>query len=82
MADYAVAFDERPDTATYTSVIINRVPYDKTEDTEAKGLSKCARLLRGRFAARIWAPIRGTERFKAAVGKMAECAESFDEDGE
>ena len=82
MADYAVAFDERPDTATYTSVIINRVPYDKTEDTEAKGLSKCARLLRGRFAARIWAPIRGTERFKAAVERMAECAESFDEDGE
>ena len=82
MADYAILCDERPDTATYTSVIINRVPYDKSEDTEAKGLSKCARLLRGKFAARIWAPIRGHERFKAAVQRMLECAERFDEDEE
>ena len=81
MADYAVLYDTRPDTAVYTSVIINRVPYDKSEDTEAKGISKCARLLRGNFAARIWAPIRGTERFKEAVGRMIECAERF-EDGE
>ena len=82
MADYAILCDERPDTATYTSVIINRVPYDKSEDTEAKGLSKCARLLRGKFAARIWTPIRGHERFKAAVKRMLECAERFDEDDE
>ena len=82
MADYAVLYDTRPDTATYTSVIINRVPYDKSEDTEAKGISKCARLLRGNFAARIWAPIRGHERFKAAVKRMLECAERFDEDEE
>lgn len=81
MADYAVLYDTRPDTATYASVIINRVPYDKSEDTEAKGISKCARLLRGNFAARIWAPIRGTERFKGAVGRMIECTERF-EDGE
>ena len=81
MADYAVLYDTRPDTATYASVIINRVPYDKSEDTEAKGISKCARLLRGNFAARIWAPIRGTERFKEAVGRMIECAERF-ENGE
>lgn len=81
MADYAVLYDTRPDTATYASVIINRVPYDKSEDTEAKGISKCARLLRGNFATRIWAPIRGHERFKGAVGRMIECAERF-EDGE
>lgn len=81
MADYAVLYDTRPETATYASVIINRVPYDKSEDTEAKGISKCARLLRGNFAARIWAPIRGHERFKEAVGRMIECAERF-EDGE
>ena len=79
MADYAVLYDTRPDTATYASVIINRVPYDKSEDTEAKGISKCARLLRGNFAARIWAPIRGTERFKRAVGRMIECAERFED---
>jgi tetratricopeptide (TPR) repeat protein len=82
MADYAVLYDTRPDTATYTSVIINRVPYDKSEDTEAKGISKCARLLRGNFAARIWAPIRGHERFKGAVGRMIECAEQFEDEEE
>ena len=82
MADYAVLYDTRPDTAAYTSVIINRVPYDKSEDTEAKGISKCARLLRGNFAARIWAPIRGTERFKEAVGRMIECAERFEDEEE
>lgn len=82
MADYAVAFDNRPDTDTYRSVIINRVPYDKSEDTEAKGISKCARLLRGNFAARIWAPIRGHESFKAAVARMIECAENFRDDEE
>ena len=82
MADYAVLYDTRPDTAVYTSVIINRVPYDKSEDTEAKGISKCARLLRGNFAARIWAPIRGTERFKGAVGRMIECAERFEDEEE
>ena len=82
MADYAVRYDTRPDTAVYTSVIINRVPYDKSEDTEAKGISKCARLLRGNFAARIWAPIRGTERFKGAVGRMIECAERFEDEEE
>ena len=82
MADYAVAFDNRPDTDTYRSVIINRVPYDKSEDTEAKGISKCARLLRGNFAARIWAPIRGHEQFKTAVARMIECAENFRDDEE
>ena len=82
MADYAVLYDTRPDTAVYTSVIINRVPYDKSEDTEAKGISKCARLLRGNFAARIWTPIRGTERFKGAVGRMIECAERFEDEEE
>lgn len=82
MADYAVLYDTRPDTAVYTSVIINRVHYDKSEDTEAKGLSKCARLLRGNFAARIWAPIRGHERFKEAVGRMIECAERFEDEEE
>ena len=80
MADYAVLYDTRPDTATYASVIINRVAYDKAEDTEAKGISKCARLLRGKFAARIWAPIRGTEEFKEAVTRMAECADNFEDE--
>ncbi len=79
MADWAIRFDERPDVATYASVIINYVAYDKEADTESKGISKCARLLRGNFGARIWAPIRGTERFKEAVGRMIECAERFED---
>ena len=80
MAEWAIRYDERPDTATYSSVIINHVAYDKEEDTEAKGISKCARLLRGNFAARIWAPIRGTERFKEAVGRMIECAQAHEDE--
>jgi hypothetical protein len=82
MADWAIRFDQRPTTAIYASVIINRVPYDKEADTEAKGLSKCARLLRGNFSARIWSPIRGHERFKGAVGRMIECAEQFEDEEE
>ena len=82
MADWAIRFDQRPATATYASVIINRVPYDKEADTEAKGLSKCARLLRGNFSARIWSPIRGHERFKGAVARMIECVENFGDDEE
>ncbi len=76
MVDYAVAFDERPDTATYSSVAINRVVYDRATDTEARGVSKCARLLRGQFAARIWAPIRSDARFRAAVARLIACAEA------
>ena len=82
MAEWAIRYDERPAAATYSSVIINHVPYDREADTEAKGISKCARLLRGSFAARIWAPIRGTERFKEAVRRMIECAEAHAEDEE
>lgn len=82
MADWAIRFDQRPATAIYASVIINRVPYDKEADTEAKGLSKCARLLRGNFSARIWSPIRGHERFKGAVARMIECVENFGDDEE
>lgn len=80
MADYAIAYDERPDTATYSSVIINRVPYDRSRDTEARGIGKCARLLKGRFQGRIWAPIRGDERFKDAVARMIACAKAHPEE--
>ncbi len=82
MADYAILFDERPAAAVYSSVIINDVTYDRSEDTEARGVSKCARLLRGSFGARLWTPIRGQERFRLAVERMAACAEKHDTDGE
>lgn len=80
MADYAVLFDGRPAEAVYESVIINRVAYDRSADTEARGVSKCARLLRGNFTARLWTPIRGEERFRAAVEKMTACAEAYAEE--
>ena len=80
MADWAIRYDERPDTAIYSSVIINHVAYNKEDDTEAKGISKCARLLRGNFSARIWAPIRGTDQFKNAISRMIECAQAHADD--
>ncbi len=76
MAAYAVLYDERPDEAVYPSVAINSVRYRRDEDTEARGISKCARLLRGNFSARIWSPIRSEERFRAAVARMVACAEA------
>ena len=80
MADWAIYYDERPESAAYSSVVINRVAYAKEEDNEAKGLSKCARLLRGNFGARIWAPIRGSERFREAISRMIACAEAHTEE--
>ncbi|MBR5124035.1 MAG: helix-turn-helix transcriptional regulator [Clostridia bacterium] len=82
MADYAILFDERPTTATYGSIVINAVPYDRSRDTEARGVSKCARLLRGNFNTRLWASVRGQERFKAAVERMAACAEACESQDE
>ena len=75
MADAAVACDERPEKAPYTSVIIQHLTYDKSEDTEAKGMSKCARLLHG-MSSPIWASLRTNDRFRAAVAQMIQCAES------
>ncbi len=74
MADYAIRYDERPESTVYSSIIINAVPYEKAEDTEARGLSKCARLLKGNFSQQIWAPIRGEEAFRETVEKMRACA--------
>ncbi len=74
MAEAAIAFDERPETALYSSVIINRVSYARSEDTEARGISKCARLLKGQFSARVWSPIRSEARFRLAVERMEVCA--------
>ena len=78
MADYAIAFDTRPDRAAYPSVLLRSVVYDKTNDTEARGMSKCARLLESRFAARIWTPIRSHARFRDAVKRMADCAAALE----
>ena len=68
MADHAIAYDTRPESATYTSLPINCVQYEK----EAEGATKCAKLLAGRFGSRIWAPIRDTEQFRAIMARMSE----------
>ena len=73
--------DERPDSAAYTSVIIGHLTYDKSEDTEARGISKCARLLGG-MNTPIWGSIRSNERFRAAITRMIQCAESHPDQDE
>ena len=71
MADYATAFDSLPEISEYKSVLLNTIQHknEKAEGVEAPTL--CEKLLRGRFSNRIWAPIRGDERFVAAVEKMS-----------
>lgn len=80
MADYAVMCDSRPDVSVYSSILLDEVEYRKADDTESRGMSKCARLLGSRFSARIWNPIKQNERFRAAVIRMAECAQRFEEE--
>ncbi|MBE6547529.1 MAG: helix-turn-helix transcriptional regulator [Ruminococcaceae bacterium] len=65
MAQYAIAFDTRPDSANYTSILINKVEHVRSGD-----ISLCSKLLRGRFSSRIWAPIKNEPRFIAAVQSM------------
>ena len=67
MAKHAIAYDERPDGVKYTSLLLNKVEHKK----DIEGASLCAKLLRGKFASRIWAPIRSSKRFTAAVESMA-----------
>lgn len=63
MVQHAIAYDTRPQNATYSSVLINKVEHIK----DPEGVSLCAKLLRGRFSSRIWMPIKNEERFIAAV---------------
>ena len=65
MAEYAVAFDTRPEKANYSSILINKVEHTRSGDT-----SLCSKLLRGRFSSRIWAPIKNEAKFAAAIQLM------------
>lgn len=69
MAEYAVAFDSAEDGRTYGSLLLNTIEYKKSEN-----VTLCAKLLRGRFGNRIWAPIRNDERFVSAVESMEKFA--------
>lgn len=81
MADAAIMCDERPDQAAYTSVVISHLTYDRSEDTEARGMSKCARLLGG-MNAPAFASLRSTERFRTAITRMIACAEAHPDEEE
>ena len=70
MAEHAIAYDTLPERSTYTSVLVNTVEYANETSPESEGVTLCEKLLRGRFANRIWSPIRGHERFVAAIESM------------
>ena len=78
MADYAVAYDRRPAEAVYGSALINRVTYsraaDGTERHTDPDAGKCARLLPHLTGSRVFAPLQDHPRFRAAVGRMTDCA--------
>lgn len=75
MAEHALAFDSLPESASYESVLLNTIEYhnDKRDDVET--LTLCEKLLRGRFANRLWAPIRNEARFIAAIDSMEKGAQ-------
>lgn len=81
MAAAAIMCDARPNKAAFTSVIIKQLTYDKSEDSEARGISKCARLLGG-MNAPIWSPLRVSDRFRTAITQMIECAEAHPDQDE
>ena len=68
MADFAIAFDSLPESDTYSSVLLNTIEFKN--DRFESGVTLCARLLRGRFANRIWASVRGDARFISAISRM------------
>ena len=70
MAEYAIAFDNLPESRTYSSVLINTVEYKNEKYDDDSAVTLCAKLLRGNFANRVWSPIRDDERFRAAVSSM------------
>lgn len=81
MADYAVMYDTRPETAMYESVLIDRVVYDKSADGDERDTNpaagKCARLLAGLNGTRAFQALRPEPRFRDAITRMSECAESL-----
>ncbi len=76
MATYATAFDSLPESAKYESVLLNTIEYKSEKHEGFEGLTLCDKLLRGRFANRIWSPIRNDERFITAIDSMSKYAHS------
>lgn len=70
MSENAIKFDTRPNSATYSSVLLNKVSYEKGEKGDSPELTLCSKLMRGRFSNRIWAPIKSDPRFVSAVEAM------------
>lgn len=65
MAKYAIDYDSCDGAHIYSSLLLNTIEYQKGE-----GVTLCEKLMRGRFANRIWAPIRNDARFVAAIETM------------
>lgn len=78
MADYAVAYDERPAESVYTATLINRVAYVRADDDTARhtnpAVGKCARMLPHLTGSRAFATLQQQPRFRDAVARMADCA--------
>lgn len=70
LAEYAIAFDRRPEAAHYTSVVLHHVECIRENTPDARR-SKCARLLRSLQSARAFAPLHEEPRFRAALEHMA-----------
>lgn len=70
MARFAIAFDSLSDEEKYTGVLINSLEYKNERPEGVEGPSLCQKLLRGRFANRIWSPIRNDARFISAIASM------------
>ena len=70
MAKYAIDFDTLPENNQYTGVLINTLEYRNEKPEGVESLTLCQKLLRGRFANRIWAPIRNDARFVSAIASM------------
>ncbi len=66
MAKYAIAYDTRPNSSSYSSILINKVEDVRNEDE----VSLCSKLLRGRFSSRVWTPIRNETEFTEAIKSM------------
>ena len=74
MAQHAILFDSLPKNSKYSSVLLNTIEYSNDRDGQNVP-TLCAKLLKGRFASRIWSSIRSNERFVAAVDSMIKAVE-------
>ncbi len=71
MSAHAIKFDTRPENANYSSILLNKIEYEKAKKGDSPEITLCSKLMRGRFQNRIWAPIKNDERFLTAIEAMS-----------